>query len=237
MSHELQQLLSSVAAFSSLLALIITVAAAAIAAYFAPYLKKRAEARAKAEDFVHALELVSRELRETEGIKSKAAIETGSEIEKRKAGLALHVATKTEKLKADLADLLEHRRGGVQAEIAFSTQVFAPRLEAYRRLWHLTAPMRYGRTEPLLANEKKDLYVRLTEWYYENGAGLFLSQEAMNRWLAARDLLATTADEKALRESFSDLRAQLKDDLGVYGLVLKRQQPPAGAAPHNATDA
>jgi hypothetical protein len=56
MPTEVQSFLIAVGAFSSLLALVLSVCAAAMAAYFGPYLKKKAEMKAKLEDQLPYLE-------------------------------------------------------------------------------------------------------------------------------------------------------------------------------------
>ena len=157
-------------------------------------------------------------------------------VEARKSALAGDVADRTERLKGVLASNIERMKGEMQAEIGHLSQVFAPRLEAYRALWALTQSTRFLEKAPISPEDRRGLASAMTDWYYSEGQGLFLSQQSTDHWLAARcALLDSTADD-SLRPAFSLLRGQLKDDLGVYGPALKRKTD-TGSKPNVRDDA
>ncbi len=60
----------------------------------------------------------------------------------------------------------------------------------------------------------------VTDWYYKEGNGLYLSHPATTKFLAARALLKKTAPDiaevKKIKGAFSGLRTQMKQDIGVY---------------------
>jgi hypothetical protein len=205
--RALESFIASLGAYSSILALIVSIAVIALAAYFGRYLQRKGEAKAKSEDFAPYLEQLVHETRATEGIKSDLTT----------------AATKSvEQLKAELAHNIEHLKGNVQAEISHLTQVFTPRLAAYRKLWEANSQVSYGGGAEITTAIRERLYATMTDWYYQDGNGIFLSQESTAIWLTTRAMLRSDAPDAQLRDAFSDLRASLKDDIGVYGPALKR---------------
>ena len=61
--------------------------------------------------------------------------------------------------------------------------VTSKRLEGYTRLWELmrvVAPtdLEFDHMVPLLAGQRDDLYTKLTEWYFQQGNGIFLSRHS-----------------------------------------------------------
>lgn len=97
-------------------------------------------------------------------------------------------------------------------------KILEPQLEAYRKLWALMAM-----TSPSLDNEwspeeRRNLEAKLRAWYYETGNGIFLSRESRALLVKGKKaLLDGTAKSASIRESLSNLRSQLKNDIGVYG--------------------
>jgi hypothetical protein len=63
---------------------------------------------------------------------------------------------------------------------------------------------------------RRDLADQLTSWYYEDGAGLLLSGRSFAQFERVRKALVTAqVDGTRLRREFSQLRTDLKIDLGV----------------------
>jgi hypothetical protein len=223
MPTEVQSFLIAVGAFSSLLALVLSVCAAAMAAYFGPYLKKKAEMKAKLEDQLPYLEHLVEETRAIEVAKTEVNTPAQLRIETRKSALAADTAERIERLKGEVTNNLEILRTRAQAEIGHLAQIFTPRLLAYRKAWELAYPLRFGNPIELTRQVREAVSGDMTNWYYLDAGGLFLSQEGTYRWLNARaKLLDDSASDDDIRRAFSGLREQLKNDIGVYGSALKR---------------
>jgi hypothetical protein len=88
------------------------------------------------------------------------------------------------------------------------------RLDAYRSLWSLMAPL----SPQVGANlDRKVLVEAFRKWYYEFGNGLLLTWRAQNAYLVANELLSKEeATEVEVRKAFSTLRTQMKVDIDVY---------------------
>ncbi len=100
-----------------------------------------------------------------------------------------------------------------------SKEMEPQRASAYRKLWSLTAPLTPTNRAALPDGTREAVERSLTAWYYDDGNGVFLSAESQKRFLAARKLLRGEVEpstDDAVRDAFSDLRSQLKDDLRVY---------------------
>lgn len=222
MLKDLYALLSAIAPLTSALAALLSVIAIAVAAYFGPYLKKKAEARAKNEDFELYLEHLLDETQAVEAVKSAMSSEAGHKLETHKAGLALDASSRVENLKAKVAESIERIKLEAQADLSITAQVFVPRLGAYRALWELTQSLRFFGGGPLSDEARQEVAWAMTDWYYKGGNGIFLSQKAMDSWLEARrQLEAESSTDLQVRDAFSALRAQLKNDLRVYGRALR----------------
>ena len=99
-------------------------------------------------------------------------------------------------------------------EFARATEILIPRLEAYKQLWEITESIHdiSGSLEPAV---KDNILADLNAWYFENGNGLFLSSNASDILRTAIRAMntASLSDAKA---RFSELRVQLKNDIGLY---------------------
>jgi hypothetical protein len=64
-----------------------------------------------------------------------------------------------------------------------------------------------------------ELEVDLRRGYYKDGAGIFLSLASQERFLAVKKdfIKFTDATPDTLRDKFSALRTELKNDITVYG--------------------
>jgi hypothetical protein len=84
-------------------------------------------------------------------------------------------------------------RRQIQARVA------EKRFESYGRLWaelKVASPLRRLTGEgPLSQDERRKLYDKLTDWYYDCGNGMLLSQRTRNIYLAAKENLICDADE------------------------------------------
>lgn len=110
------------------------------------------------------------------------------------------------------------------------------RLEAYRDLWALMKTARASRgdgSDPhgagaLTRKEALTLFDAMTDWYYDEGRGMLLTDETKELYLEAKERLGRYAtgggdalDEREgirrIRE-LSLLRTQMKYDVGIYGV-------------------
>lgn len=94
--------------------------------------------------------------------------------------------------------------------------ISAERVNAYKTLWEMTAPVRPSSDGEISSDTRNFLSECMTEWYYAKGGGLFLSHDAASLFLGARATLQGKAKADDVRSAFSALRSQLKFDCGVY---------------------
>lgn len=99
-------------------------------------------------------------------------------------------------------------------EFSRATEILIPRLEAYKQLWEITETIS-STGSSIEQSTKENLIADLNAWYFENGNGIFLSNEASELLTTAMKSLKSTpvADAKA---RFSELRIQLKNDIALY---------------------
>lgn len=227
----IQQAVENGIAAASWIVLVIAVFGAALGAGFGSYLKRKGENYATKEDFVELLRQVQETTKATEAarlpfLKDLASFTESlratltTELEAHKATLQLasgkDLASFTEKIRATVSTELETLKSQLQEDLYYRTQILTPRLEAYKRLWALTYPVRPTRKDRLTEDEKSTLRDALTGWYYEHGDGICLSLEAGRIWRSARNSLTQDPDEK-IKDEFSALKTQLKKDIKVYG--------------------
>ena len=131
-------------------------------------------------------------------------------------------------------------RRKTQAEIAAA--VTEKRFDAYAALWEVTktaSPMREVIGEEALTTpeERRMIYDTLTDWYYEKGNGMLLSEETRNIYLTAKENLICAVEEiepqslgsrvgespapdvergRASVRQFSLLRTAMRGDILIY---------------------
>jgi hypothetical protein len=110
---------------------------------------------------------------------------------------------------------LESRKAELQKEM----QIVSPQIEAYRKLWALTEITSPSRGRALTEEERRELEADLRRGYYKDGNGIFLSLASQERFLAVKKdfIKFTDATPDTLRDKFSALRTELKNDITVYG--------------------
>jgi hypothetical protein len=99
-------------------------------------------------------------------------------------------------------------------EFARTTEILIPRLEAYKRLWEVSESIT-GASGSLDTSQKNSITTDLNAWYFEEGNGLFLSNDASDIFLIAIRSLKN-ASLKDAKARFSELRVQLKNDIALY---------------------
>lgn len=100
-------------------------------------------------------------------------------------------------------------------ELARSTEILIPRLEAYKGLWEITEAVSNASGDDLDSATKSNVLRDMQAWYFEEGNGLFLSTEASDSYRKAiRALKKSHIND--IKVQFSELRAQLKNDLAIY---------------------
>jgi hypothetical protein len=99
-------------------------------------------------------------------------------------------------------------------EFARTTEILIPRLEAYKRLWEISETINNA-SGSLDADAKTNIIADLNAWYFEEGNGIFLSNEASDIFkIALRSLKNASLNDAKAR--FSELRVQLKNDIALY---------------------
>ena len=125
-------------------------------------------------------------------------------------------------------------------------RVAEKRLAAYQALWGrmaLASPVRLTvwNAKPLSVEERQQLFHSFTDWYYENGNGMFMGDSTRAIYLKAKDNLLRDVDyyePRSIRQKLlalppaeqdrargylsirqlSLLRNRMKADLGVFGI-------------------
>jgi len=99
------------------------------------------------------------------------------------------------------SNLRRRTRAEVEARVA------EKRLPAYAALWEKTkvaSPMRHS---PLAPEERTELFNSLTDWYYDCGYGMLLTESTRNIYLKAKTNL-TCPPEELVPESLRDRAAE-----------------------------
>jgi hypothetical protein len=81
------------------------------------------------------------------------------------------------------------------------------RFAAYAGLWAETKIASPMRAAPLTPAERSQLYDKLTDWYYDDGNGMLLSEKTRNIYLRAKKNLTCPANE-LVPESLAEQAAQ-----------------------------
>ena len=186
---------------ASWMVIILGLASAGAGAFLGSYFKRKGENFATKEDFDSLLEQVEAQAKVTEEVRNEYAKD-----------LSLF----TEYLKGDLSRDMAQLQASLQEDVYYKTEIFLPRLEAYKALWELTFVVRPTRKEPLSQGEKDGLRHDMTVWYYKSGYGICLSLKGGRLWRIARHSLARGSDRK-IKCAFSALKTCLKEDIKVYG--------------------
>ena len=112
------------------------------------------------------------------------------------------------------------------------------RFTAYSALWAYTKIASPMRGSPLREDERACLYTTLTDWYYDDGNGMLLTEQTRNIYLNAKrnltcpdeelvpetlaeHVLAAQADREALRgqasiDQLSLLRTSMRADIRIF---------------------
>jgi hypothetical protein len=155
--------------------------------------------------------------------KSTLATQSSLLIEEYKIGLSTHSTALVESLKAFLAAesaaQIERLKSNLAIEQQLALRVAEHRQPAYKALWALQERLSPTATTPLTRQVRQELNAALSSWYYQDGNGIVLSLAAGDLFLKAKDLLLADphqVPDKTLREAFSAVRTQMKEDLSVY---------------------
>ena len=106
-------------------------------------------------------------------------------------------------------------------EFARTTEILIPRVEAYKRLWELSESV-INIENQFDTADKESIINELKSWYFEEGNGIFLSNEASESFRkAVRALKKSNMSD--IKSRFSDLRIQLKNDVAVYDEIESEQ--------------
>ena len=110
--------------------------------------------------------------------------------------------------------------------------VSGKRLEGYARLWGLmriVAPtdLEFGCLDSLSASQRGDLYRRLTDWYFDQGNGFFLSEQTRKIYLAVKSNLlcdpSMFIDPEKTSEAMADFDDEIRTELLVRQFSLLRE--------------
>ncbi len=98
------------------------------------------------------------------------------------------------------------------------------RAATYLSLWQLTAEIDAVNRDSTKPETIEKLLNKVTNWYYQEGNGLYLSHEATRLFLESREMLkGSSLDVPQIKSGFSRLRTQMKQDIGVYDDQQARQ--------------
>lgn len=107
----------------------------------------------------------------------------------------------------------DFRRNGALARVP---SLFEKRFEAYASLLPLTKYGAEDRPKVLNRARRRKLTDDLTAWFYHEGRGLLLSGRALTQFNRVRETLGEVCVEPGrVRDEFSQLRTDIKIDLGV----------------------
>ncbi len=84
-------------------------------------------------------------------------------------------------------------RRRMQAEV--EGKVAEKRFAAYAVLWGTTKTASPMRDTPLTPRQRRQLYDKLTDWYYDDGHGMLLAEETRNIYLKAKKNLTCPAEK------------------------------------------
>jgi len=107
----------------------------------------------------------------------------------------------------------------IKGQIGLSQSMAENRAKAYQDLWKMTEPFAYSKSEsefPKL-EEQKVIEGKLVLWYYNEGNAMYLSLKATDLFLKCMKQLSGDEIKQAdIKNTFSELRTQLKVDTGTY---------------------
>jgi hypothetical protein len=86
-------------------------------------------------------------------------------------------------------NLRRRTRAEVEAKVA------EKRLPAYAALWETTKIASPMRGTPLAADERSQLFDELTDWYYDSGQGMLLTESTRNIYLKSKANLTCPAEK------------------------------------------
>ena len=116
---------------------------------------------------------------------------------------------------------LERYKIGLEESVGTRVRIAERRLPSYRQLWEITQPTTKARKADLSMPAREKLYEKLCTWYYQEGNGIFLSNKTRDLYLSAReDLIKESVSNEAITETFSTLRTEIKNEIGIYGKQL-----------------
>jgi hypothetical protein len=100
-------------------------------------------------------------------------------------------------------------------ESDYDVTLRAERLTEYRKLWQLTESIGWYGKHEITAETEKKLLADLDQWYFENGAGLLLSDDSNKVFEELlRALYQYSGEPERLRRLGTKLRAALAYDVG-----------------------
>lgn len=109
-------------------------------------------------------------------------------------------------------NLRRRTRAEVEAKVA------EKRLPAYAALWTKTKIASPMRSAPLTSTERADLFDDLTDWYYDGGHGMFLTEPTRNIYLRAKENL-TCLDAELVPSSLRERVAQAGDSVRGWAAI------------------
>ena len=100
------------------------------------------------------------------------------------------------------------------------------RLSEYRKLWSLTEPLGWYGNSELTSEDVNTLLADLDHWYFDNGAGILLSEVSINEFeKLLLDLYNFEGKIDKIKKQGTKLRAALAYDIGGRKLPLLNKRP------------
>lgn len=98
--------------------------------------------------------------------------------------------------------------------MAAAKEVTERRLSAYSKLWDITSVAKPSNPDIGTMEKRNSLEVRLSKWYFKNGAGMLMSPGAREIFVDCKDMLVDQSlDSSDVVSHLSGLRSRLKGDI------------------------
>ncbi len=113
-------------------------------------------------------------------------------------------------------------------------ELSATRVEKMMSLWELTTPFALSPKEQTTIEKRNIADMEFRKWYYDKSGAMFLSWKGTKRYFEAIDTLRNiNSSPEQLKNIFSLLRTQLKQDSGIYTWWSSFRQLPTPRKPLN----
>jgi hypothetical protein len=112
----------------------------------------------------------------------------------------------------------------LEEKLGTKERIAEARLPAYKKIWELTSFASTKETlESLTGKEREEIISLLKKWYFDDGQGIFLSENIHSQYSEALKMLegikVASHENDQIVKTFSSLRRSLKNEIGIYGKI------------------